>query len=434
MSHFTRTQTTSTWTVSGAGGYVTLQNDWQSLADKVFKTVNGDKGGTWAPSSPIVVNSSGMLVSSQAVINFGGKLKTTSGARFVLGNGEYPKLSTSHVGRTRTIRQSLLDCQSSPRYHWGSAADYIGSIQTIACTIVTSSGLEQPKCAIPLRVHDGARMTSATLIFRIPTERTQIPKAMPRMRFIRVDKDGRIESLQSATQGTDVDGYSSQPLVKSGGEWFNNGEAQSWTVQFDQNHTIDTSLYMYYAQIIEEVGTDDPGFPLSKMDGIVVRQRKKNVSYAFTNSGVVPLGDPTVYGAPAAVVTGTVVLVLGNTGSSSQFNGIWIVDASGGLPGNSWTRMSGDLQAAEDFTPYFLVTCDGSIDTDDQWTSWECVSPVATSRITLSVGDDVGDPIWILGGPSTAFPHITFQRPVRRGNVYHSLTCIFDQISDMRPQ
>lgn len=397
MGHFARTQSDATWTNGGAGGYVTLLTDWESLFEKVFKSLNGDHGGTWVPSSPIIFDTEGLLVSVASTLDYGGTLTTTNGARFVLAPGMWPELGEEHVLRERDIEQPIESRLSTPQYHWCDAPDYPGSIQSLACTINGASGLEQPKCHIPLRVHDGARLSSLTLTFRVPAPRERPPVGMPRLRVIRVDKDGAISPMKSVAGGADEEGYVAFPQAKTGAEWYADGETQTFEYECDQNHTIDTSLYHYVAQLIEEVGSIVP-LESAKCDPVVLRERKAVVYAVFTT-------NQAISGLSGGLVAGDWVLLTAQTFPSQ--NGIWVVDAG------NWVRRY-DLTVPADFAPSFLVP--------DRGTSkmWECVSPVVGQSIVIA--DDPG------GTP------ISFQLRVPRGNVYHSMLCHFDSIADMRPQ
>lgn len=409
MSHFSRTHPDAGW-----AGIVTLQSDWQSLADKGFESVNGDQGGTYAPSSFISISASGMSVTGPTEVNYGGFLKTLASSRFKLGNNEWPSLGPSHVGRTRVLRSPVHTRLCTPHYHFADCPTYTGSIQAIACTIVSQAGLEQPECHIPLRVHDGARLASGIVKIRVPTPRSKSPVQLPRLRVIRVDKSGLIESLRAPSDTVDADGYSSFPAVASGDAWYAGGAAQAWTFTTDQNNVIDVSSYVYYVQFIEEVGTTDPSISLSSADGSLVRERKSDVAYVY--EGVLPPGtgnpNPVPGGPPPTLVSGDSILTA--EAPYGIYNGIWTVSFSG-----TWPRRT-DLAASADFTPNFIVY--------DKNTScfWECVRPKFGQTIRLtdsSTFDSV---------PNATEVH--FQRRQPRGNIYHSITCTFDQISDMRPQ
>lgn len=400
MAHFVRTQLDATWTT---GNYVPLLADWQSLSDKVFGSINGDKGGTWAPTSPLVISNLGLHVTGPTRVDYGGTLKTTTNARFVLGNNDYPKLASNHVGRLRTIRSDLTCRQSTPRYHWLAAPGYIGSIQTIACTINGASGIEQPKCSIPLKVHDGGRLIGATFTFRIPQTRTHAIIATPKIRFIRTDKDGNITSLRSVASGADVNGWVSMPTPATLAVWANNGAAQTYEFTCDQNNTIDCSQYLYWAQITEEVASY---FPLpatggNAADGILIRERKTAVKKVFTvNQGLT--------GTPAGTSVGDSVLLTAS--STPAFNGIWVIGAT-------WVRRF-DLNDPSMFAPSFFLLDNTAEE------AWELVSPVTPQSFFINL-----DPSVLSGGAN-----ITFQRRQPTGNIYHAIACHFDTITDMRPQ
>jgi hypothetical protein len=412
--------------------YITLQSDWQDLADKAFKSVNGDKGGAHAPTSPIVINSAGMVVTGPTEVNYGGTLETKAGSRFKLGDGEYPKLGPNHVGRTRVLRSPVHTRLCTPHYHFADCPGFTGSLQTMALTILTTAGLEQPKCHIPLRVHDGARLASGVVKLRVPNARTKVPLAMPRLRVIRVDASGTIESLRAPSATVDADGYSAFPLASSGDAWFAAGAAQAWSFTTDQNNIVDVSSYVYYVQLIEEVGTADGSIAPTSADGTLVRERKRDVLYTFTDVPVDLTG--WLHGSPptppgVTLVTGSEVLVAA-TGTDSiviggelvvypkaLYNGIWVVDTSG-----YWKRR-GDNAVPSDFTPGFLVY--------EQYKSvlWECTSPIYGSKIVLlGAGNALATP------PPLAVTPVSLQLRTPRGNIYHSIVCTFDQIADMRPQ
>lgn len=400
--------------------YVTLQSDWQDLADKAFKAINGDKGGTWAPSSPIVVNSSGLVVTGPTKVNYGGRILSTAGSRFLLGDNEWPKLGPNHPGRKRVIRSPMVT-RLGTHYHFAESPDYVGSLQTMALTthqtFVKAMPLDQPQCHIPLRVHDGARLVSVDVHFRVPLPRAKAPFRMPRFRVLRADKDGKLDSLRAPSATVDVDGWSSLPRVTSGDAWYAGGAAQSFTFTCDQNHTIDTSQWVYYLEICEEVGTIDTSLETTACDGTVVRERKRDVVYVFETS--IPYsGNPMPLPPPDdlfVLATGDRVLIVAGgsaPGLPATQNGIWIVNLGG-----PWTRAA-DCSIPSDFTSGFMV-----FDTR-RGCFWECVSPTYGQTIKLTAAT----------GSLANATEINFRRRVPRGNVWHAIVCSFDTILDMRPQ
>lgn len=457
MAHFTRTQTDATWTT---GNYVTLAADWQSLNAKVFAAINGDNGGTWAPSSLLTLEGTyptqRILLTGPLVVDYGGSLNVAPAdatAVFRLAADDWPKFSAAHALRMRTIVTPCMVRQSTPLWHWCNDLVY-GGVQSIACTVqrqpfsvdyLTSAifgapvgpgtnappidpivvfhrgkakpvGLYQPSFTLPLRVHDGARLVSATLTFRVPNARSVAPIVPPQMRIIRVDTAGNISELKSTASGADPIGYLPVASPASGAAWFNGGQVQSITYTCDQNQTIDVSQYTYWAEIIEEVGTNTT-IPMTKCDGTLVRECKLDVTAVATSN--IPLtGTQTVDG----VSVGTASAGFGNTQervlcvgqSDASQNGIWTTAAA-----TTWTRAP-DMKAAEDCTPGFVVHAMKG--TALAGTVWECKGPTNTQAVNLSAATDLS------GTP------VSFQRRRPRGNIYHAVSCAFDSIADMRYQ
>src|SRR4051812_14458167 len=115
MTAFTRTQADAVWNVGGAGGYVTLVSDWADLSSKVFRGLNGDRGGTWNPSTPISFNQN-VEITGRAIVSYGGTLTTP----LIVLNGatEWPVYAKGHPFRTRQILHSCLRRSSRVRADW----------------------------------------------------------------------------------------------------------------------------------------------------------------------------------------------------------------------------------------------------------------------------------------------------------------------------
>lgn len=472
MAHFFRTHPDATWNNSGAGGYITLQSDWLDLANKVFYSINGDQGGVWAPSTQLSFNVGGFIVNGPTLVNFDGTLTTISGSRFNMGGADYPKLASNHAGQYRTIESSMASYICTPHYLFQSCPTIPGSIQSIACTVVMGAGpstqtfdqtLQQAGCLIPLRVHDGARLTSGVLKFTVPTARSTIPVALPKMRIVRSDTSGNLVSLCAPSSTVDANGYFSLPKIYTGAAWYAGGLPQAWTFTCNQNNIIDTSQYTYFLQLIEETGTANPDFSTSNADGYVVRERKPNVIYTFVhtpfakatgNASFYPLpnGNPNIAqfdgNLPAITIPdGSEVLInipsndasitgfgVGGTAGYRSQNGIWIVHWSG-----AWQRR-GDLRSPSDITANWLVY--------DTYLNrfWECVFPTFGTGQGIALHDTffngIAPGIDATGGGVPSYvltvqigdARMGIYQRTPRGNIYHSIACNFDSIADMRPQ
>lgn len=74
-------------------GYVFPSSEWQSTIRQVYKAINGDEGGTWAPSSYIVVGGSGFsLTGTGHQLAASARLTVQSTAEIRVANGGLVKL------------------------------------------------------------------------------------------------------------------------------------------------------------------------------------------------------------------------------------------------------------------------------------------------------------------------------------------------------
>ena len=86
MAHFVYPAGTPLGTVSF--GYVVPHTDWQTTIQQVFKAINGDQGGTWAPSGFITVGGSGFeFTGTGHSLASSARLNVESGAEVRLKNG-----------------------------------------------------------------------------------------------------------------------------------------------------------------------------------------------------------------------------------------------------------------------------------------------------------------------------------------------------------
>src|SRR5579864_5606596 len=96
--HFVRTESHATW-INTTPNYTPTIADWQNLEQKVAQVVNGDLGGAWAPSTPIIINGQGLVVTGLTTVYGAGVVgqaylrSTDASSGFVLGDNDYPLLS-----------------------------------------------------------------------------------------------------------------------------------------------------------------------------------------------------------------------------------------------------------------------------------------------------------------------------------------------------
>jgi hypothetical protein len=410
---FARTQPDLVWL---GAGYVPGAADWQDLNTKIFRAVNGVRGGTWAPkSAPIEFPDGKFEVTGATLVAHGGELEAE---RLQLdGADTWPQFAPGHALRQRLMYQSLLTFEAASRDHW-RVDQASASIQSRALGVQPTdlSRLVKPaKCRFPLEVQDRATLTSAIFTFRVPLQRNAAPFAMPKFRLVQVDRNGYVRPLASGAVGADADGWQSPPKVTSAERWYNAGVEQTFTYVCDQNNVIDVSQFFYYAELLEEDVDSAPVLP-ALIDGKVIREQKIDVDYA------------TVATLPAPSLTG-IFLVDGTSASDGQrvlvknglnsneagtryLNGIWIVNSAG-----PWTRAP-DLDDVLDITKDFFVYVKYGV--QNKGTLWQIAAPYPTKIDGTSS----------LGGTA----NIQFEPYVPTGNKYHSILLHFDGITEMRWQ
>ncbi len=115
-------------------GYVVQPLDYQTIDLLLFKSINGDDGGTWAPSAAIVIGGAGLRANDLTVTN---ELDVTSDAQF---SGDVDFLGSSsvwiHGGATAT-----WNAGGAAVWQSGSSATFdSGSLVTIHCPISITGG------------------------------------------------------------------------------------------------------------------------------------------------------------------------------------------------------------------------------------------------------------------------------------------------------
>ncbi len=427
MPNFTRTQPDATW----VDGYQIPAADLESLAAKVFSAINGDRGGTYIGHAPdhdstLEIGGSGLQLTGPLKLRRGGRIEISGTSRYYLEDATFPQLATTHALRTRKIVTPATTFRSPKPYLWASASGCvgIGSVGLAvrnASTPIEQSGtrnpfpfvareeIDRPEMYIPLRVHDGGKLSAVEVHFRVALPRVRPPNEMPKFRVLRFPLTGTPtpESLNSA-------GYASPDVVSSGPAWYNGGEPQSFTFDCDQNNTIDTSLYNYVLHVVEERGAETPQ---DEFDGIALVERKADVMVSTstdpTSSGGVGICD----GAFTPILQRYLVIDSEATLESNDFtspkNGIWI-----GATAAPSTRAN-DLNDPSHFTPGALIFV--KLGVVSGGTIFQIDRP--TSNQAIVVSDDA---------LSTDTP-IRLQPAEPRGNIYHSAVCTFE-LTDLRFQ
>jgi hypothetical protein len=351
MAHFVRTQIDAVW----VDGYVMPAADFIDLDSKLFRSINGDEGGLYSPTSPIVVGGSGLTVTGPTVVSGAaastpGKLQTSGASRFVIGASDWPALSAAHPGRARTLLSSFaagfqgLPTPPSP------ATNPLLQLTAPAKRLAGGAGVAAyvpaydindfriaPEFWCPLRVHNGATLTSVDVSFRISTltGRDALPTTLPKFRIVRVAVDGTIVPLEPGDNG--VDGFVELKTRATLEEYFAGGAVQTITLNATQNNVVDVTQYSYFVHVIEETGGGKAwpmrayvGYPACK--SIVL-----STSYTLSGTGVPTDSDYTL-------TAGDRILVAAGTNT----DGIYVAAAG------AWARAS-DMPSGEIVLPGSLI-------------------------------------------------------------------------------
>lgn len=242
MAHGTRINALDSFYVDGAPIPATY---FQSVDGAQNAAIDGDTGGSWAPSSPIVVAGSGIWCAgpwsySGAV----GTIAVSSSAPVTFGDSDYFNLNASHADATRTL---LTNCDTG--------IDASGSNGFLAQDSATS-GMYDPRLSgatgsglwrllVPLRVHHGATLSQVTFNFSIATGHGALPQYRPTTRVYQVDLLGNVVNLFSGTWlviGSAVNTVGAYEALTSA------------TFPVVGGTIIDTSQYRYHAEIVDETG------------------------------------------------------------------------------------------------------------------------------------------------------------------------------------
>lgn len=270
MSHFTRIW--KDYTI--ASGYISGAS-MRDLDENTYKSINGDDGGIWTPSSPIIIAGKGVAVVAEWRGNGSGFDITTSAGNpisFEAGSDvDYFGFEEGHEGRTPTVTTTLQRALSTEFYFFdaffasGDNARYNvapvnfyphftdGIDPGYEIALAAQGAYEDiaPNFVHPLNVYNGGKLESVTLYFSVDQTTlvpNTLPTFMPRYRVIAVSKDGEITPLRIASD-TDENGYLIVASPATGSAWYNSGNQQSSVYTCTEDHVIDTSEYSYFIEI-----------------------------------------------------------------------------------------------------------------------------------------------------------------------------------------
>ena len=300
MAHFTVAQAPGIW----VNGYMVPTSDWQSFESRIVAGINGDDGGCYAPSAVIIIAGLGLVINGPTIVTGAGcpagspgQIATSGTSRFTLADAaDFQDLATGHTGQTRTIVTGLASAFAAAPYAYALPGSWLASFfyptiplsrnrtymaaQALACTYLSPQPIT-PELMCPLRVHQGAKLSSVTVTFRVSQPHTNVPTTMPKVRIVRLDAKGNFSILNITPA---LDGFVSVSTPASGSAWYAGGGVQALTIACTQNNVIDLSQYTYLVDIQEEQG--GTSWPLAATVLQACKAAVINPAYVLNGVGV----------------------------------------------------------------------------------------------------------------------------------------------------
>jgi hypothetical protein len=224
-----------------AGQTDTLESQVTVASGAWLRFANGSTGNQLLSGSQLTVNSGATLtVSGSAVVTgASAKLSTASSGRIEHGDNDYPLLSASHTGRSRTVSQSVLDAQWMTSSAW--------TVGAISLTTVTSPG---GVFRLFFEPHNGATLSTVTLHFIAAAGHGALPAVFPKFDVRRAATASSLGSTASL-RAAGAMSYSTALLAT-----YNDGAVKTIAFSCDQNNVIDRSQYLYWIDVTDESGAN----------------------------------------------------------------------------------------------------------------------------------------------------------------------------------
>lgn len=232
MSHLQRVQPDSVWVTV----YVPKGDDLRKIDANTVLAINGKDGGTYAPSSPIIIGGAGLVVAGPCVFASSSVILTTGGNSRVVFDADAAvsgfDLPIGHPARSRTRMRPVFEAYVSR-----SDGLILPGLFSTAGVVPTGA-----RFFIPLDVDNGGQLDSVTFRYLLASS---TPNPMI-VRVVRVSPVGTIEPLRSAdaTSGTDEDGFQlTGPIFVSNA---------LFTYICNQNNAVDIASYAYMLEVIDQ--------------------------------------------------------------------------------------------------------------------------------------------------------------------------------------
>jgi hypothetical protein len=226
MAHFNRV-----WPTGIADGVPAGGPDLTTVDLNASKAVNGDEGGTWAPTTSIILGGKGAQFASVDADNkITGKLNVATGGQLVVNGGDvlfksgYPKIDPAHAGSQRLDAHLFMESWAPI----GDSNEWAAGVNGALFPRSFSTGtLRALQCGIPPR--RGATILQVIAYFRPDPAHVALPATMPTFSVNRWSLNGTAVQLRSA---------GSVPWTATLAEW-NDGTFRYAHYVCDQNNVCD---------------------------------------------------------------------------------------------------------------------------------------------------------------------------------------------------
>jgi hypothetical protein len=243
---------------------------WQGLDNAQLKAVNGDAGGTWSPAASLQIDNANLPLWTPGATPTGNMFAVwlTGPSTITIpgsvndpishGDSDYVQLGSGHAGSSRTI---VTACSGGiDNSDGGGIISYYEPVAAMYCI--------QPgaRFVMMLEVHHGATLASAVFSFYVTQSHVAggPPANLPTFRIVAVEvATGIVTALGSGYGAVGTATYSPAPV--SGAAWFTDmpgssspgpGTPHTFTYAIAPMTVIDTSRFIYMAEIVDESGAN----------------------------------------------------------------------------------------------------------------------------------------------------------------------------------
>lgn len=249
MANFTREREDRDW----YRGLKVPASVIRNIDEKTKKAVSGS-GGTWNPSSAIVLGGAGLELQCGLQLSGTATVAPAGDARFVFDDDDYFVIDGGVGAYTADSFLELMGGPSSIPFEVHGLEDYVPASDGAARQLITRRNGAMVRC--PLKLPNGYVLAYVLVYFQVGTAHANVPAYMPRCRVVRIDASGVIEPVPGDTSNADADGWVSVARPATGADWYNSGNTQYHQHAFANAEPVDTSLYSYAVEWVDESGTN----------------------------------------------------------------------------------------------------------------------------------------------------------------------------------